>query len=414
LDAANRLERVKERVRPYYLRWLYFPLHPDRKPSYFDRPWQFPASTDITAHRQPSFLFLPMTDWHTRLQRTQHLARSIAQRGHACFYLNPHVGREFPNPYPFSSSPQLRYLDPLVAEVHVQLPAEPVFHHRLLRRSEVSRLADALEPLLGSSPAPQLVSLPTWWPVAEELRRRGNHPVIYDCHDVLSGFPNMAREIVDAEAAAIEGSDLVLFSSRGLVGQWSDRAKRWMLLRNAVDDSWLQRELRAPGERTKYADYIGALDSWFDMEAIAHAAGHLADWTFRLIGRVEHEPIRTRLASFRNVEFLGEVTHERLHDYLKDTRVALIPFLRNELTLATNPIKLYEYFSYGLPVVASRLPEIEEYGSLVHFYDGASTLARAVESAANDARGPERRAIAARETWGQRVDVLLGVASRLA
>ncbi len=39
--------------------------------------------------------------------------------------------------------------------------------------------------------------------------------------------------------------------------------------------------------------------------------------------------------------------------------VALIPFLENELTRATNPVKLYEYLAAGKPVVSTYLPELE-------------------------------------------------------
>jgi hypothetical protein len=36
----------------------------------------------------------------------------------------------------------------------------------------------------------------------------------------------------------------------------------------------------------------------------------------------------------------------------------MVPFVRNELTAAVNPIKLLEYLSAGLPVVATALPEV--------------------------------------------------------
>jgi hypothetical protein len=36
-----------------------------------------------------------------------------------------------------------------------------------------------------------------------------------------------------------------------------------------------------------------------------------------------------------------------------------VPFLRNELTQAVSPLKLFEYLACGLPAVATRLDEIE-------------------------------------------------------
>jgi hypothetical protein len=84
----------------------------------------------------------------------------------------------------------------------------------------------------------------------------------------------------------------------------------------------------------------------------------------------------------------------------------LIPFLRNGLTLAANPIKLYEYFSYGLPVVSSRLPEVEMFGDLVYVADSPEDFADKLDTAAaerDESARSCRVAIAGKETWADRV-----------
>ena len=86
------------------------------------------------------------------------------------------------------------------------------------------------------------------------------------------------------------------------------------------------------------------------------------------------------------------------------------------LTLATNPIKLYEYFCLGLPVVATRLPEIELFGDLSYLYDGAEDFVRQLERAvAEDA--PElrsrRKAAAWNNSWKARCEELTERAAAL-
>jgi hypothetical protein len=39
------LERGKEIIRPYYLRWLYFPLFPNLRPEHFQDCWRYPSQT---------------------------------------------------------------------------------------------------------------------------------------------------------------------------------------------------------------------------------------------------------------------------------------------------------------------------------------------------------------------------------
>lgn len=408
---------LKELVRPYYLKWFHFRRSPAARPEYFADCWRFPPLDHASippAGVLPDLLFLPMTDWHTRIQRTQHLARILAAAGHRCFYLNPHLGREFPEPWPFGASRRLRLLQPGVVEIHIRLPREPVFHHRKLTAGESSQVVSALNPLFGSSPGlVQIVSFPLWGEVAEQLRQTRGFPLVYDCHDVLGGFRQIARELVEAESGLIERSDLAVFSSQNLLEshleQFPALRDRSILLRNAVDDAWLAQAPEHPVRSgPPVAGYVGALDFWFDIEAIRQAAASHPDWRFVLIGRVEHEAIRA-LARFPHVEFRGEVPHAGLHRHLAEFDIALIPFLRNELTLGTNPIKVYEYFSHGLPVVSTRLPEMEEFGDLVYLADHSAELVRQMEVAATERdldlrqRRVER---ARRETWSARAESL--------
>ena len=80
----------------------------------------------------------------------------------------------------------------------------------------------------------------------------------------------------------------------------------------------------------------------------------------------------------------------------------LIPFKINELTLATNPIKLYEYFSLGMPVVSSRLPEVEQFRELVYIAADSAGFAEAFRDALREddpERRRRRREVARVESW---------------
>ena len=59
------------------------------------------------------------------------------------------------------------------------------------------------------------------------------------------------------------------------------------------------------------------------------------------------------MCGLKNVHLLGEQPYAVLPSYLHQFDVACIPFLRNSLTEATNPVKFYEYLSAGKPVVST-------------------------------------------------------------
>jgi glycosyltransferase involved in cell wall biosynthesis len=421
-------QRWKEIIRPYYLRWLYFPIRGER-PDYFDKPWQYPTSTFSQGalrslipadSRSPSFLFLPMSDWHARLQRPQHLASALADTGHVSYFLNPHLGRQFPTTYAFNRQSRLVHIASSVIEAHVRLPAEPVYHHRMLTAYESTALADAFTELaaVAGRSVVQVLAFPTWGPAALTLRQRHGWPIVYDCHDLLEGFSAVAPDIVGAELSFIEQADHVIFSSMWLQQYVCSRlpvaGKQTSLLRNAVQRRFFD-ACSAERERhtSKVAGYFGALDAWFDIDAVRCAASRYPGTQFQLIGRVEHPPVLA-LRSLSNVEFTGEVPYEDLPRFLMRLHVGLIPFQVNDLTRAANPIKLYEYFSAGIPVVSTRLPEVEPFGDLVYVADDADSFAELVGAAltedSEDDRRMRRVGVAARETWEHRAECLLQIA----
>jgi glycosyltransferase involved in cell wall biosynthesis len=390
-------------IRPYG-RQIYYALFPGRRPGYFRKPWTYPPGRATAA----SCIFLPMTDWHARMQRSQHLAACVAASGCETVYVNPHLGLEYPAPYLFSPRSRLVELAPRLAELHVHLPREHELHRRPFTEAETRRLVRELAPM--SAGAALVVSFPAWLPVAEELRARYGCPIVYDCHDWLPGFGRTPAELLEMEGALFRSADAVVFSSQflqDLVLRHHDVRAKSVLIRNAAEP-WAAPPARRPAE-TPAVGYVGALDHWFDTAAVAAIAGAHPEWRVVLAGRVEHPPI-LELRRFANVSFLGEVPRSDLPELFATWRAAMIPFLLNDLTLAANPIKLYEYFAAGLPVVSTRLPEVELYRELVYLADGAdefaSMSARAV--AEDDPGLRERRIVAAaRETWPVRAEQLL-------
>src|SRR5215470_4554846 len=219
------LARLKEAVRPYYLRWIYFPFHPRSRPPAFEACWQYPfrkiagSRLPESANGLPDLLFYPMTDWHTRIQRTQHLVRAFAGLGFRCIFINPHLGREFETTPLLDKAHRLAQLEPNIFELHIRLPREPVFHDRLLTGAEEDIIASAIRQVLPENARViQMLSFPLWLGVAQHFReKRASFPIVYDCHDLLSGFENMSGDIIRAELDLLQQADLVLFSSQGLL-----------------------------------------------------------------------------------------------------------------------------------------------------------------------------------------------------
>jgi glycosyltransferase involved in cell wall biosynthesis len=406
----------RELLRSLYLKLLYFPLSERRCPESFRR-WRslpsYPLGNDAAKllpppGQLPDLVFLPMVDWHAPRQRSQQLAHAFRTLGHRCLYLNPHLGRELARPALFDLRPLLTSIEPGILELHTPLAREPVYHHRRLTADEARRVATAVDATLrcfGAREVVLIASLPTWDPVVESIRADWNAPVVVDCHDLLRGFGDFAPELIETEGRMLERAELAIFSSQALLDEHLARhpklAARALLLRNAVvpGDFALP---PAPGARPFTVGYAGACGHWFDFELLRDAARLRPEWKFEVIGRLGEGVSPRVFSGLENLRHLPEVDYSLLPEHMHRFDIGVIPFRITPLTLATNPVKLYEYFACGFPVVTTRLPEVERYGELIYAATGVDEFVRQLDRAAAESDptlGAGRRQVAARETW---------------
>jgi glycosyltransferase involved in cell wall biosynthesis len=108
--------------------------------------------------------------------------------------------------------------------------------------------------------------------------------------------------------------------------------------------------------------YYGALARWFDYDLVFQAALKHSDWDFVLIGpNHDNTLMESNILSMPNIHWLGTRDYSTLPDYLRTFSVAAIPFLVNNITLATSPIKLFEYMAARKPIVTTNMPECRKY-----------------------------------------------------
>jgi glycosyltransferase involved in cell wall biosynthesis len=117
------------------------------------------------------------------------------------------------------------------------------------------------------------------------------------------------------------------------------------------------------------------------------------------------------LSSRTNVRWLGLQPYDTLPAAIAAFDVALIPYLDNPYTQSVFPLKVFEYLAAGKPVVASGLPSIAGLEPHVRLALDHDSFVSAVRAAlAVGATGvDERVALAARNTWDDRTERLLGL-----
>jgi hypothetical protein len=155
------------------------------------------------------------------------------------------------------------------------------------------------------------------------------------------------------------------------------------------------------------AGYYGALARWFDYALLEQTARRRPDWNFLLIGPDYDGSLRrASLLRCPNVVWLGPRPYASLPAYLRVFDVATIPFRLDPITLATSPLKLYEYFAGCRPVITTAMPECVAHAE-VRVVGTAEEFALALDVARRAGEDPAVRArlcsVAAANSWRERV-----------
>ena len=157
--------------------------------------------------------------------------------------------------------------------------------------------------------------------------------------------------------------------------------------------------------RGPVALWVGAVEGRVDTEALAACARELGpEWTIVLVGPViDPAPLQV-LERLPNVVHHGWHPRPQVLAMVAAARVCLLPHVRNAVTEAMSPLKLYEYLAAGTATVSSDLPPIRGISDRVLLVPPGGPYAPAVLAAAAlpDASPAEVAAFREANDWDAR------------
>ncbi len=355
-------------------------------------------------------------DWHFRHQRPQQLAQAICNAGHRVFY----VSVNFVNhKEPGFSLERLGDTHGLY-QICLHLEWHLSIYSQVPSAKQLAQLKGSLRCLMDAARtvyAVNIINHPFWFPLAAFVPGAVS---VYDCMDFHAGFSNTAQAYDGVELEMLRSVDLTVVTSSYLFDYAQGKARRVELIRNAGDFSHFHQAAavgrpKACGLRPVIG-YYGAIAEWFDAELLARVAKEFGHCDIRLIGD-DTAGVGLALREFDNVSMLGERAYAELPRWLAEFDVCLIPFRITQLTLATNPVKVYEYLSAGKAVVATNLPELLQFGDLVYTADSAESFLESIRCALKEGSDAgadvlmQRRVEFVRgQTWAERAARLVQVA----
>jgi glycosyltransferase involved in cell wall biosynthesis len=166
----------------------------------------------------------------------------------------------------------------------------------------------------------------------------------------------------------LQESTVSLFTSKSLLDDGGRYAENHYYVPNGVDvQGFIQERYKTP-EMIKdlsgiILGVVGTFDERVDIELLEFILENIEEAILLLVG-----PIQTnigKLGKHPRVVRVGKRRYEEIPSFIKRFDVALIPYRINEVTKAVYPVKLHEYLILGKPVVATDLPELEQFSDII-------------------------------------------------
>jgi GT2 family glycosyltransferase len=309
----------------------------------------------------------PIIDWGFRFQRPQHLARGFARHNYDVFYFTTSFNIFCEPGYSISNIEERVFEVRLNSYRSVNIYLEEIDVE--LKKFWMQSIAKLENDFLIIKKTIKL-DHPFWIELIKDL----NGTIIYDCMDDHSGFETGLTHILELEKQAVKLSDILVASSTELFKKFAPHHKSSILIENACDYDFFScvtknnevEEFKKKLNGRPVIGYFGAIANWFDLETLEYLADKFFEYNFVLIGSTYGCKKIHKLENKMNVYLLKEKPYNILPSYLSLFDICLIPFKILPLTMATNPVKMYEYLSQGKHIISSELPEVVRYSHIIH------------------------------------------------
>ena len=194
--------------------------------------------------------------------------------------------------------------------------------------------------------------------------------VVVDVVDDHRAWPGITKDekerLTENYREILNLSDMAFVNCRPMLESMKGFCPSIRLVPNGCDErqprgatnSIPSQSLRSEKKR-KTIVFVGNLEKKIDIPLLDKLARRFPEYDIILIGSAHANPEIMDLDNHENIRLLGIVPYAEIGSWLSVADVGIVPHLKTDLTESMNPLKLYVYLTWGVPVVSTDVSGID-------------------------------------------------------
>lgn len=256
------------------------------------------------------------------------------------------------------------------------------------------------------------------WNMLPIYRAFTGYTTLYDCVDYYAPLryedPSIERSLIRRVTV------MTCISQKLLEMHQSIRNDIWLVPAGFAEDSISESRAKITKNRGHVVGFIGGINYRFDFDLLTRVIRSLPDVTFVFVGPIQMGLIRDeselsrqidQLFTFPNVWHIPSVSKKDIGRYTRTFDIGIIPYdIRYPFNRFSFPMKVMEYFWFGLPVISTDIASLRSYSTLISIeHTAQGWIQRIREYQTNkipkEVREQKKR-IALTHTWKHKLEVI--------
>lgn len=255
--------------------------------------------------------------------------------------------------------------------------------------------------------------------------------LIYDIIDFYtSPIPKTNETLCRQKKFLLKNANIVTAISQSLIDNYQEILSTATIhlvpqgFNLTASDSKIHPETKRLQKLSHKIGFIGAINNRLDYDLLFKLISSTHQYNYIFIGPLGNdanvspkpvEKLAKKLFSFKNVYYINLIPKSQIGQFIDIFDIAIIPYdVNDDFNRLSYPMKLFEYFACGKPVLSTPITELKHFPNLVFIGNSANSWKKHLENLISRPWSKNKQVqaknLARKNSWHHKINTILKLA----